>query len=846
MREQMENLTQFVATYQAVFDSRLAEYAATDLMSWNDPSWLAGDKGVAWFRQSKRAVLIFSHTEMQGIERIDIDDDYAQFMKAIIILDTFRRSRPPSVATTNKILNILRRWYYEMVKMTGQSHPMYLNSDIIHGAMRRHNENSASSSNVSDYCDIAVSLAKIIRPFNLTLSNIECQNQFPSRNHTNNTKKRKAADSNPDDTDDNKLISIRAFISIIELLYLAKSNGEKIFYNCILLLIITGWRFQELQSIRIDALIRRPLKGDKLLYAQEHELPEYNLGIKYLGAKKSGWRTFWAAPSTIKLIESIFDAVMELTDESRQLLIQYRNSGFTDFLPPSIRALSHDLIEVSELNGLVFSGSGGTRGNAGLRKSMVNAFLQKGVGIKPITKSNPVTSREKLFLFTKKQINDFVELKYAQSKSFHDGYKCTLVIRDNGVEQKFNYEDLLFIAPTSAFGMDHTLVTITNPEPLTHDVLQSLLGGNKKRISIFDKLNLTEDNGERIELNPHIPRHNINTFLAISGLTDHLQAMLMGRIDITQNQFYQHRAESFNYKASSLAIMALNNNPKSVKSPKSEDLGDGRNTSYENDNVTEQSILPAITESGDRRINALAKAAKSKAVYSGIDAAKKYMAIFVDPNLSSEDNLKVNFHTVGESRDEVTLHLEKTISSGFLPDLKRAHDKLLSVKKNELAKELIERHAQLHALPLGACTRDVARWGCPFGMKCQSGGPCGYFTLTGRLDEYEAINIKVDNKRAEVYQLEQLYEKDSSFELALSEQREALLLLEAFQANVIKSFSDRKIVSLISQDKSNPLASIVNRIESQKLVGKTPKTLADAFYIEQLRIEKRKLTTEDE
>ena len=32
--------------------------------------------------------------------------------------------------------------------------------------------------------------------------------------------------------------------------------------------------------------------------------------------------------------------------------------------------------------------------------------------------------------------------------------------------------------------MDHTLVTLTNPEPLTHDVLQSLLGGNKKRISI--------------------------------------------------------------------------------------------------------------------------------------------------------------------------------------------------------------------------------------------------------------------------------------------------------------------------------------------------------------------------
>ncbi|MDF7611472.1 hypothetical protein NQ066_27025, partial [Escherichia coli] len=55
----------------------------------------------------------------------------------------------------------------------------------------------------------------------------------------------------------------------------------------------------------------------------------------------------------------------------------------------------------------------------------------------------------------------------------------------------------------------------------------------------------------------HVPRHNINTFLAIAGVTDHIQAILMGRVDITQNKHYQHQAESQSYQTASLAINML-------------------------------------------------------------------------------------------------------------------------------------------------------------------------------------------------------------------------------------------------------------------------------------------------
>lgn len=847
MRKQMDNLQQFVSQQRAEFDKRLAEYNATGLISWEDESWFYGEKGVAWFREGKNHGLRFPYLKsMKGIESMSIEPQYIEFTRAVIVMEIFRKSKIPSGAALEKRLNIMRRWYYEMIQMTGQTHPMYLTADIIHAAMKRHHEHSTSAPNVSDYCDMAVGLTKIIRPLNLTLTSIECENKYPKRNSTANTQKRKIADMNGDDTDDEKLISIRTFMCIIEMIFLAKTDGEKIFLNFMLLLIIIGFRFQEAQSIKTNALKRRYISDEnKLEHARKHGLPEYNLGIKYLGAKKAGWRIHWLAPSTIKLVESIFEAVQELTAESRERLKQYRESNFTDFLPRQIKELPGELIEVSELDEYVFTGSGGTRANAGFRKSMLTAVSQSKIGISP-TKIVEITSQRKQFFFTKSQINDFVELRYAKVKAFDEGFECTLVLKDDGKLNKFKYEDLLFIAPIGAFGLSIDLVTLTNPVPIDPITLRAWLGSDRGRQSFFEKLGMTEDDGGRIQMGTHVPRHNINTFLAIAGVTDHLQAMLMGRIDISQNKHYQHQAESQSYQAASLAVMALEREAKADKDitlVKEDQL-----SLFDSEDEPAKAVSPKTPTKPtgtevSRRINALAKKANNQST-SGVDAVKKSAVIAVDSKLSIEDNLKQNMHTIGESRSEVSKHIQNTMSSSFMPDLKDAHDNLLSSKKNQLAKELIYRHAKLHSMEFGSCTRDVARWGCPFAMKCQSGEPCGYFTLTGRLDELEAVTSRFISKQDEVKQLEELCAKDSSFKLALEEQRKALTVLEGFQQQAYTSLKDRRIVSLLSKDKDNPLAKIVEQIEMQTLIGKTPKTLADLFFIEQKRME-RDIKTED-
>ncbi|MCV5366421.1 hypothetical protein OFB70_31125, partial [Escherichia coli] len=67
--------------------------------------------------------------------------------------------------------------------------------------------------------------------------------------------------------------------------------------------------------------------------------------------------------------------------------------------------------------------------------------------------------------------------------------------------------------------------------------------------------------------------------------------------------------------------------------------------------------------------------------------------------------------------------------------------------------------------------------------------------------------------------------------LALKEQEEALIVLEALEADAIKFQGEKKLVSLFSDDLNNPLYKVIERINIQMLIGKTPKTLADLFFI---------------
>ena len=255
----------------------------------------------------------------------------------------------------------------------------------------------------------------------------------------------------------------------------------------------------------------------------------------------------------------------------------------------------------------------------------------------------------------------------------------------------------MFLFPKGSLTLKRVLQLKATPLPLNNNGLNKFLGNVTGYVSVFSKYRLLEDDGRPTQLRTHIPRHNINTFLAIAEISDHLQAMLMGRVDITQNQHYQHLALKERRKAASLTPLVPT--------------------------VPEQSAFTAVD------------------VDSPLDMVKQSGLMTFNSTQTLETNIKANLHTFDDRKD-VAGFIEASSGDGLFEDIAAAFEE---ISKNEgplQASEMVQRHAVLHPLKLGSCMRDVNLWGCPYRMKCQALKPCEHFTLTGRIDEYSTIAVK--------------------------------------------------------------------------------------------------------
>ena len=227
LNKQADNLLIYIEKYKAKFEERLVAYNAVGQLEWNAGSWHFGEKGVAWLKETKDRGFKWDEvsSRVKGLSQMNISSEFQDFMRAYHMHLVCITGGLPSGSTLDKPLQVMKRWYWEMVNKTSQTHPMYLTSDIIHAAMERHHENSDSPDNVSDYCDIAVRAIALLRQYDLFLVNIEVKNKYPCRNGSNSTKERKKAqEATPEQTDDERLISIRAFMCVIELIALAEND----------------------------------------------------------------------------------------------------------------------------------------------------------------------------------------------------------------------------------------------------------------------------------------------------------------------------------------------------------------------------------------------------------------------------------------------------------------------------------------------------------------------------------------------------------------------------------------------------------------------------------------------
>lgn len=345
MKNHFEHFQAFIEEQKKWFEQHLsADFAQT----WNDHIWVSGNQGSGWLRGNGRNTLRFDEmNRFKGIvEHLPIDKEYSQFMKAMLVVVYRQGNRSMSPAVAKATLMILKRWYHAMLYETGQTHPSYLSTVVIQRAMDLLSSvSSPSDPNTANYKGRCVSLQKLVNHFTFTLVKLQYNSDVKYTNKTNLTRKAretmalkqqaKLSDTTTDGED--ALITIRGFLNIVALIQRVESDAEKIALNCLLLLVITGFRSIEAFNLRQDALFKRQIDDPAICKRfQDKGLPDYFLGIRYVGVKGAGERTHWVEPLAVPLVESIFSTVKMLTAPIRSHLTYLRAKSFADYLPQAI------------------------------------------------------------------------------------------------------------------------------------------------------------------------------------------------------------------------------------------------------------------------------------------------------------------------------------------------------------------------------------------------------------------------------------------------------------------------------------------------------------------------------
>ncbi|MBP2543196.1 hypothetical protein [Acinetobacter guillouiae] len=752
--------------------------------TWSDNTWYGGAVGSGWLlsRSGKVHFTFGIIKNIKGLNNITILEVYQDFMKAMVVLSYRKSNKKASPQKLYAEVLVMKRWYSTLYEENEKNvHPYYLSTLILNKSFEILESNS-SKVNLPDHAGTYRRLQELINYYGFTTNLLEFSQKLIYQNRQNrtpNARKTKELieqlELDEDELEKEKLITIRTFMNVISLISLCRTDGEKIILNLLLLLIITGFRSTEAVLLRTDSLIKQPIldpsTGEQISL---DGVKQFVLGIKYFGAKGSGHRIHWVEPLAAPMVENIFSNVLALTQPYRDYIKYIREKNISDFLPKEIDSIKEDLVEIDDLINCFF-GINKVHTLTVDQRSRRRVVMDNArfTGLKPtyVDKSAKQFKR----YYNKKDLNDYV-LNLKTYKLEHP-FNHIFNYEDEIINLPF--EEALFIHEYRSTNAKQALVNKTNIMLFTPDIINKFFG-NGKNISIFERYSLLESENEYSKLTSHIPRHNINTFLALSGLSEHLQAMLMGRVDIKQNQYYQHLA------------------------------------------LKQRKITASILEKHELVLSENMTEESKPVPVDPIDAIVQDGLMNFSENLDLEKNLKMNLHTF-DSKNEISSFIKDSFFNDYFEDIAESFNELIQKDKIE-ADSLVNRHAILHPLPFGSCMREIAVHDCPKRLACQSGNKCGNFSLTGRKGELDALQHTLSKLLIEFKSIEKIVTPDPFYEEMLEDLRQKILYLSDLKTKVL--------------DRQNDLTPIPVFSYSETFT-KLPTTLSELFAIEQQKIESK-------
>lgn len=764
MKKNYEELTNFIVLNRSFFeDALLPEInAGEDQYSWDSQIWVFGGASSGIFATTKGYVnFIQAKTNsMKGalksdedkLGTIEINPTFAEFIKAYCV--SLVRNKTASGAVIVNTHLFFKRLYLRMLNSGIEPHPVNINSELLQEAVdlcaQSRSGKSAKINAANDYI-LANQIVTELNYLGITQTELEVETKQTSvgLNYTEQVKNENETYGEGEKLAE-KNLSIQTFLNVVALRSLVQTDGEKIVLNCVLLLMITGFRHMEAATVRYDRFkvveISDPQTRDAM---EKRGLPTYFVGLQYGGEKKAGIRTHWFEPVTVNLLDEIVVDTLCLSEKLRKQVEHLRSNDFESLLPlawgDNINSAVTDLrSKVANLDLIVddvyesYSKTVVSRGRSAARDFASKKLA--GFGIAPHSETE--TGRNgKEKLYTHSDINIFIKSSLEADKGTSSDLTWRYTDSDTKEVIETPYEKLLFIFPLGSSNQTRQAALKVIPEVIDKDVICSFLGygqkGNRAR-SIFARFGLINEHGEIDTMYSHSPRHGINTFFALANVSDHLQTMFMGRSDIKQNKSYQHL--SFEDRAVSTELVSFG--------------------------------------------NAKQIASEGKA----LDIVKEEASIKMNPNLQPTNAFAQSLGTQTTSEDKTSFIVD--LSSNSSSDVFAEFDELFDLideeemdDKSSLMKieAEVRPHSDLHEMNLGSCMRKLSTFSCPYNMKCQDGSPCAYFTLTGRSDEEHKIKQLGERIASQIAVINHM---ELAEELSVEECEEILGELNTRQENI--------------------------------------------------------------
>lgn len=236
-------------------------------------------------------------------------------------------------------------------------------------------------------------------------------------------------------------------------------------------------------------------------------------GLRWWPAKGANPMVKWVVPSMAGVVKDAVAKLRRETEAARVVARWYEAQPNQMYLPPELlHVRDQEWLALGDLVGLLYDGESSRQAAQTWCKG--NEVL--------------VTKRAgRLYV-------RFADVERAVLASLPAGFP----VMDEATG--LHYSQALLVVRRSAMHRGRNAVYRSIIEPVTSDQVNASLAGHSGKETIFEAFGFTEEDGSRIFVTSHMFRHYLNTLAQIGGLSQLDIAKWSGRVDIKQNEAYDH------------------------------------------------------------------------------------------------------------------------------------------------------------------------------------------------------------------------------------------------------------------------------------------------------------------